>query len=115
MLRNLVRLVIFGLFLHAVVRIGPEFWHYLKFKDAVTEIASYPGRKTNEQLKDQILALADQLEVPIGAQDVTVTREGNHASVSTAWTAQLEYMPTRFYPYDFVVDVEGRPERFNGF
>ena len=115
MLRNLVRLVVFGLFLHAVVRIGPEFWHYLKFKDAVTEIASYPGRNTNEQLRDRILQLADQLEVPIGARDVTVTREGNRALVSTAWTAQLEYLPTRFYPYDFVVDVEGRPERFNGF
>jgi hypothetical protein len=53
--------------------------------------------------------------VPIGAQDVTVTREGNRAYVSTAWTAQLEYLPTRFYPYDFIVDIEGRPERFNGF
>ena len=36
-------------------------------------------------------------------------------SFSTAWTAQLEYLPSRFYPYDFIVDVEGRPERFDGF
>jgi hypothetical protein len=48
-------------------------------------------------------------------EDVTVTREGNRAYVATAWTAQLEYLPTRFYAYDFIVDVEGRPARFDGF
>ena len=43
MVRNLVRLVILGLLVHAAVRIVPEFWHYMQFKDAVTEVASYPG------------------------------------------------------------------------
>ena len=38
MLRNIVRLVVLGLVVHAAVRIGPEFWHFLKFKDGVTEI-----------------------------------------------------------------------------
>ena len=40
--------------------------------------------------------------------------QGGTVFVSTAWTAQLEYVPTRFYPYDFVVDVEGREQRFTG-
>jgi hypothetical protein len=115
MLRNIVRLIVLGLLVHAAVRIGPEFWHYLQFKDAVIEVASYPGRKTDDQLRDRILQLAGEHHVPIGMQDVTVSREGNRAYVATAWTAQLEYLPTRFYAYDFVVDVEGRPERFNGF
>jgi hypothetical protein len=115
MLRNIVRLVVLGLLVHAAVRIGPEFWHYLQFKDAVVEVASYPGRKTIDQLRDRILQLADEHHVPIGTEDVTVTREGNRATVATAWTAQLEYLPTRFYAYDFIVDVEGRPARFDGF
>ena len=57
MLRNLVRLVVLVLVVHAAVRIGPEFWHYLQFKDAVTEVASYPGRKTPEQLREYIEVL----------------------------------------------------------
>ncbi len=115
MVRNILRLVVLGIVVHAAVRVVPEFWHYLQFKDAVTEVASYPGRKTPEQLRDRVLQLADEHHVPIGPGDVRVTREGNRAFVATAWTAQLEYLPTRFYPYDFIVDVEGRPERFNGF
>lgn len=115
MWRNLVRLIVLGLIVHAAVKVGPQFWHYFQFKDAVTEVASYPGRNTDDQLRDRILQLAAEHAVPIGARDVTVSREGNRAFVSTAWTAQLEYLPSRFYPYDFIVDVEGRPERFDGF
>ena len=44
-----------------------------------------------------------------------MSQQGEVVYVSTAWTAQLEYVPTRFYPYDFIVDVEGRPQRFGGF
>ncbi|BCS35611.1 hypothetical protein TBR22_A48450 [Luteitalea sp. TBR-22] len=115
MVRTLVRLVILGLLLHAAVRIVPEFWHYLQFKDAVVEVASYPGRRTNDQLRARIAELADENQVPIVADDIAVSRQGDRVLVSTAWTAQLEYIPRRYYPYDFIIDVEGRPERFNGF
>jgi hypothetical protein len=115
MLRTIVRLVVLGLVLHAAVRITPEFWHYLKFKDAVAETASFSQRKTPEQIKERVARLALENDVPITAADVAVSQQGEVVYVSTAWTAQLEYVPTRFYAYDFVVDVEGRPQRFMGF
>lgn len=115
MLRLLVRLVILGLLVHAAVRVVPEFWHYMQFKDAVTEVASYPGRRSNDQLKARILELAEDHQVPISLEDIAVTRQGDRVIVSTAWTAQLEYFPRKSWPHDFIVDVEGRPERFTGF
>ena len=115
MLRNLVRIVVLGLVMHAAARITPEFWHYLKFRDAVVETASYSRGKTIEQIRERVVRLASENDVPITAQDVAVSQQGEVVYVSTAWTAQLEYVPTRFYPYDFIVDVEGRPQRFTGF
>lgn len=112
MIRNLVRLLVLALVVHAAVRVAPEFWHYVQFKDAVVEAATYAGRSTPEQVRDRVLALASQYGVPIGAADVAVSRQGETTYVYTGWTAQLEYLPQRFYPYDFVVDVEGRPQRF---
>ena len=114
MLRNLVRLVVLALVVHAAMRIGPEFWHYLQFKDAVVEVATYAGRKTPEQLRDRIVTLAREHGVPITATDVTVSRQGDTTYVATGWTAQLEYLPTKFYAYDFYVDVEGRKDRVGG-
>ncbi|MBA2354443.1 MAG: hypothetical protein H0V80_07220 [Acidobacteria bacterium] len=114
MFRNLVRLVVLGLLVHAAVRIVPEFWHYFKFKDSVVEAATFGGRKTPEEIRALVVSLAEQHQVPIAEPDVLVVRQGGTTSVSTAWTAQLEYVPRRFYPYEFVVDVEGRPQRFGG-
>jgi hypothetical protein len=115
MLRNIVRIVVLGLIVHAAVRIVPEFWHYLKFRDAVAETASFSQRKTAEQIRERVVRLAVENYVPITAADVAVSQQGEIVYVSTAWTAQLEYVPTRFYAYDFIVDVEGRPQRFTGF
>ncbi len=112
MLRHLVRLVVLALVLHAIVRVAPEFWHYLQFKDAVLEAATYAGRQTPEQVRDKVVRLAAEHGVPVSQADVAVSRQGDATLVWTAWTAQLEFLPTRFYPYEFVVDVEGRPQRF---
>ncbi len=112
MLRNIVRIVVLGLIVHAGVRVVPEFWHYLAFKDAVVEAATYAGRKTPEEVRARIVALAAEHQVPVGAADIAVSRQGDTTYVATAWIAQLEYLPTRFYPHEFVVDVEGRPQRF---
>lgn len=115
MLRTVVRLVVLGLLVHAAVRVGPVFWHYLQFKDAVAETATFSGRKTPDQIRQRVATLAIEYEVPITVDDVAVSKQGETTYVSTSWTAQLEYVPTRFYPYYFVVDVEGRPQRFTGF
>ena len=111
MLRNLVRLVVLAVAVHAAVRIVPVFWRYVTFKDAVVEAATYVGRQTPEQLRARIAKLATEHDVPVTEDDIAVTRENEVTHVSTAWTAQLEYLPTKFYPYDFIVDVDGRRDR----
>ena len=111
MLRNAVRLLLIAVVVHAGVRIVPVFWRYVTFKDAVVEAATYVGRQTPEQLRARIAKLATEHDVPVTEDDISVTRENEVTHVSTAWTAQLEYLPTKFYPYDFIVDVDGRRDR----
>jgi len=111
MLRHAIRLLLLAVVIHAGIRIVPEFWHYLKFKDAVVEAATYAGRQTPEQLRGKIARLATEHAIPVTEDDIAVTRENEVTHVSTAWTAQLEYLPTKFYPYDFIVDVDGRRDR----
>lgn len=114
MVRSLVRLIVLGLVVHAAVKVAPEFWHYLQFRDAVVETATYAGRKTPEEVRRRVAELAAEHGVPVGVDDITVSREGEATYVVTMWTAQLEYLPRQFYPYDFVVNVEGRPQRYGG-
>lgn len=114
MFRNALRLLVLAVVVHAGVRIVPAFWQYVTFKDAVVEAATYVGRQTPEQVRARIAKLASEYGVPVTEDDIAVTRDNEITHVSTAWTAQLEYLPTRFYPYDFIVDVDGRRDRVSG-
>lgn len=112
MLRNVFRIVVLALVVHAGVRIGPVFWNYVKLKDAVRETAMFPERRTNEELVARVVDLADAHDVALTPREISVQREGQTTYISTSYTKQLEYVPTRFYPYHFVIDVAEEPPRY---
>ena len=112
MLRNLIRLVVLGLLVHAGVRCVPTFWNYVKLKDAVAETAMFAGRRSNEALVERVLRLAGEHDVTLTPRDVNVVRQGEVTYIATAYTKQLEYLPTRFYPWTFVIDVAEAPPRY---
>ncbi len=112
MLRNAIRLIVFALVVHAGVRIGPVFWNYVKFKDAVRETAMFPERRTREELVARVVELARAHDVALTPQEIVVERDGQTTYISTSYTKRLEYVPTRFYPYHFVIDVAEEPPRY---
>jgi hypothetical protein len=112
MIRNIIRLLVLSLIVHAGVRIGPIFWHYLQLKDAVVETAMFAGRKTPEALVERVVALADEHGVILAPREITVVRDGEITYITTGYTKQLEYLPTRFYPWQFTIDIESEPPRY---
>lgn len=112
MLRTLIKLAIVILIVHAGVRIVPEFWGYVQFKDAVQELADFSGRRTPEEVAGRVLQIARRYDILIDGQDVRVRKAKETTFIETRYTAQLEYFPGRFYPWTFEVKVEGVPPRF---
>jgi len=112
MLRNFVRLLVLALVVHAGVRIVPVFWNFVKLRDAVRETAMFPGRLTKEELVGHVVLLARAHDVVLTAQDIEVAKEGQTTYIRTGYTKQLEYVPTRFYPWAFSIDVAEEPPRY---
>ena len=112
MLRNIVRLLLLALVVHAGVRIIPVFWNFIQLRDAVREKAMYPGRLTNEELASQVVQLARTHDVTLTPQEIEVAREGQTTYIRTGYTKQLEYVPTKFYPWAFSIDVAEDPPRY---
>jgi hypothetical protein len=52
----------------------------------------------------------DFLALP--AREITVVRDGEITYITTGYTKQLEYLPTRFYPWQFTIDIESEPPRY---
>lgn len=112
MLRNIVRLLLLALVVHAGVRIVPVFWNFVKFRDAVREMAMFPGKLKPEDISKQVITLAAAHDVELFPEDVVAGKEGAVTFVQTAYTKQLEYVPTRFYPWTFEIDVAEEPPRY---
>lgn len=112
MLRTIVRLLVLALVVHAGVRIVPVFWNYVQLRDAVRELAMFPGRLTDAELVERVVGLAGRHDVPLTAADVEFSRDGQTITFRTVYTKDLEYVPTRTYPWTFTIDVAEDPPRY---
>jgi hypothetical protein len=111
-LRALIKLLLVVLIVHAGVRVVPPFWNFVKFRDACEEIARFSAKRSVEDVTARVLTKAGQLDIPLDPAAVQVRKQGQVTIIDADYTAQLEYLPTRFYEYHFAVNVRGTPPAY---
>ncbi|OLC66363.1 MAG: hypothetical protein AUH79_06145 [Betaproteobacteria bacterium 13_1_40CM_4_64_4] len=74
MIRLLVKLAIAGLIVNATWRTGSAYLSFYRFKDAVAETAQYSKGKSDDELRQRILELASNYDVPLADEDLTIRR-----------------------------------------
>lgn len=112
MFRNLIRLVVLGLVLYAGVMTVPVFWTYVKFRDAVTEVARFSNRRSEQEVRQRVLAVATSMDVPLDPGTLTVQKMNQVTVIDASYWVDLQYFPTKTYPWRFDVRVEGEPPRY---
>jgi hypothetical protein len=115
MIKLLLKLAVVGLLAHAAIKIVPVFWSNLRFKDSLAEQARFAGRKTEEELRNRAERIANDLEIPVTGEAITVHKAGNVTTYDTRYVAQLEYFPRQYYPWEFIIHVEETPPAFAGY
>ena len=106
MIKTVIKLAIAALLVHACWRSANVVLRYSNFKDAVHEMVLFSTTKSDDQVQARVLELAQQYEVPVQPENVTVRRIGNRTMVNAVYTDQIELVPTKFYPWEFKVNVE---------
>jgi len=109
MVRTIIRLAIIAVIVNAGLKTFPVFWTHFKFRDAVEDMAMFSQKQTEREVAQRVLDIAARMEVPLGREQVKVHRAQGITYVDAAYTAQLEYFPSRYYPWDFVVDIRATP------
>jgi hypothetical protein len=107
MLRNLVRLAILLLIAHALYRVVPVYLHYYQFKDAVAEAALFSKDRSDADLVERVMQLAQRYEIPIEREAVQVTRDRQFTYINVAYEEELEWVPSYKRPMPFTIAVEG--------
>lgn len=111
-IRALVKLAILALIVHAGVKVVPVFWGHYKFRDACQEIARFSAKRPEADVAARVMAKAAQFDIPLSEQALRVRKQGAVTFIRANYTARLEYLPTKFYVYDFLVDVQGTPPAY---
>lgn len=119
MFRLVIKLLIVAVIAHAAYRIVPPVWAFFQFRDAVQEAASYATtpsfsgrRQTPDQVLDKVAKLAQDMQVPLDRDDFKLTMNKQSTTIDARYVVQFEYLPRRYYPYEFVIHAEGEPSKY---
>jgi hypothetical protein len=106
MIKTVLKLVVAALLVLACWRSANVFLKYYKFKDAVHETVLFSSARSDSQIQSRVLEQARQLDVPVQPENITVRRVENRTIIDATYTDQVELLPTKFYPWNFKMEVE---------
>ena len=103
-MKVVIKLIIVGLMLNALWRLGSAYVSFYEFRDSV-RIAAL-GSKSDDVLRQKILELASTYDLPVAEEDITIRREEHHTYVESPYTASVPVLPGYKYQWPFKVDVD---------
>jgi hypothetical protein len=99
---TLVGIVLVALAAYAGVKTVPVLIDAYAFRDYLEEEARFAAlRKKDEEVRTRVLRKAQELELPVGAGNIVVTRGGSRFDIKVKYTVPIE---TPFYTYNWVFD-----------
>ncbi len=105
MIKLLFKLAIVALLANAAYHIGSEYLTYIKFRDAIRDAAMFKA-KNDAELMTRIVELANQYEVPLEEENVSIEREERRVSVEGWYDKPIEVVPNYEYPWHFSLSLE---------
>ncbi len=79
----LVMLLILAVGAYFAVDFGEAYFRFYQFKDAMGQEARFASDKTDAQITTRLSALADTLQLPPGAELITIQRTPTLISISS--------------------------------
>ena len=107
MIRLILKLAVVALLANATWHLFNLYSPHYRYVDSVRYAAQFRGAMSDDQLKEKVLSLAAQFDLPVTEDEVTATHDGQHTFVKVAYVQQVELAPglTRQWPMTVDVDV----------
>ncbi len=105
-MKTVLKLVIAVALLNAVVRVGDSAWNYYQLKDTAERALLFGGQSSSQQLHQQIMESAMELELPLKPEDLRVRWRPGRRVADAQYTQQIELFPNYLYPVVFSFTVE---------
>jgi hypothetical protein len=103
--KTVLKLIVVGLMMNALWRLGTVYVSFYEFKDSVRLAAMREGQ-SDDVLRQKILELASTYDVPLAEEDIAIRREQHHTYVESDYKTRVKVFPGYEYEWPFKVDVD---------
>lgn len=79
----LIPLLILAVVAYFAADFGAAYFRYYRFKDAMGQEARFATTATDQQITTRLAALADSLQLPPGAELITISRSQSIVTISS--------------------------------
>ena len=105
-MKTILKLALVALIANATWHLFQAYSAHFRFKDSVQATAQYRGNKGENEVRDRVLELASQYDVPVSNENLSVKIVDKHTIVETSYTRPVSLLPGFSYPWPFSVSVD---------
>src|SRR4029450_11844220 len=104
-MKTVLKLVIAVALLNAVVRGADSLWNYYQLKDAAERALLFGSQRTSQQVHQQIMERALELDLPLKPEDLRIRWATGRRIAAASYTQEVEFFPQYPYPIEFSFEV----------
>lgn len=97
----LIVLLVLAVFAYVAVDFGEAYFRFYQFKDAMGQEARFATTKTDDQITLRLAALADTLQLPPGAELISIQRGQTTISISSDYDEVIKLPLKKEYVLHF--------------
>ena len=106
MIKLILKLAVVALIANATWRVGSAYVAHYKFTDSVQQTTLFRGTKSDDVLRQRILEIASDYDIPVTDGDVTLTTQEHRTVVEGNYTRIIELVPGYKYPWEFTFHID---------
>jgi hypothetical protein len=106
LIKTIFKLALLAAFANAVWHLFIVYSADYKLRDGVTYAAKYRGQMTDDQIRDRVLELAAQLDLPLDPGALSIRHEMTHTFVNASYVRPVELFPGLVRQWPFTLDVD---------
>ena len=103
---TILKLAFVALVANATWHVFSAYSPHYKFQDGVEYAVKYRGDMTDDAVREKILGLAAQFDVPLTTADLSVTHNGSNTIVELTYVRPVDLAPGYIYPWRFSARVD---------
>ena len=106
MIKLVLKLAVVALLANATWQLFSAYSAHYRFVDAVESSTQFGSKQSDDQMRERVLELAMQYDVPVTEDTFTLLRQDKHTTIDGSYTRPVDLFPGVVYPWPFTWHVD---------